>query len=171
VEGKIRSESLRDTLLTLKVDIDNTEAFEDFFLRFDLDRDGLIDYAEFKSAVHSPSNLESWCRNVPWWQAIANAIPRVENEMSLRTVARLTDAQIDMICRESEKLIKHQLREERTQLKDAFKAMDAHKESNPHSKFKTIFKASAGTCKDYHSGLKDRVGAGRSSFPNTTDLC
>jgi hypothetical protein len=171
VEGKISSESLRAALLALKVDICNIEAFKDFFLRFDLDGDGLIDYAEFKSAVLSPSTLESWCRNIPWWQAIADAIPRVENAMSLRAVACLTDDQINMICTESVKSIEQQLREQRDRLRNAFDAMDAQHVTNPQSKFATTFKASAGTCDDYHSGLKGRVGAGHSSFPSSTDLC
>ena len=102
------------------------EAFEEIFLDADLDRDGQIDFEEFKAAALRPSPLESWCKKIAWWQAIADAIPRGgDHHHPLRAVANLTDAQIDVICEEAEKSILLVLRDQASQLRKAFEAMDA----------------------------------------------
>jgi hypothetical protein len=81
----------------LNVHTSDAAAFDELFLEFDADRDGEIDFEEFKSAVLRPTPLESWCKQIAWWQAISDAIPRVHNHDPLRDVAILTDVQIDVI--------------------------------------------------------------------------
>jgi hypothetical protein len=163
VKGKISKDSLRKALIELKVDGCEGEAFDKIFSEFDLDHDGQIDFAEFSAAVLKSSYLESWCKRIPWWQAIADAIPRGGYEQPLRAVANLTDPQIDVICAEVKDLIRQQLREQRDMLSEVFDAMDlksAKDQGFGATVISRTFKASVGTCQDYHRGIKDRVGKG-----------
>ena len=152
---------MREALIKLDVAAAKGEAFDEIFLEFDLDRDGQIDFEEFKAAARRPSPLESWCKSVDWWQAVADAIPPGDDDhQPLRAIASLSDAQMDVICAEAAKSIREILGGKASQLRDAFKAMDDKAQSNQQeqSKYATPFKASAGTTADYHKGLSDRVG-------------
>ena len=169
---KISKDSLREALFKLDVDAAKGEAFDEIFLEFDLDLDGQIDFEEFKAAARRPSPIESWCKSVAWWQAVADAIPPGDDEDDhpLRAIARLSDAQVDAICAEAAKSIREILREQATNLRVAFKATDdraasqrnqraAGQDSEPaQSKYAAPFEASAGTTAHYHKGLSDRVG-------------
>ena len=47
--GNIAKNSFRAALVQLDVDAANGQAFDGIFLEFDLDRDGQIDFEEFKT--------------------------------------------------------------------------------------------------------------------------
>jgi hypothetical protein len=135
----------------------------EIFREYDMDSDGLIDFTDFKAAALRPTVLELWCQRIPWWQAVADAISVLQSqEDPLRTVAQLTDAQIEVICEEAGKQIRSLLREQVHQLQTAYAARDARAAASKgtQSKF-TTFKASAGTCNDFHMGLSGRVGESR----------
>ena len=117
---------------------------------------------EFKAAVLRPSPIEAWCKQIPLWQALADAISGPlgnQEEQPLRAVASLTDAHIDAICAEVESSLRQVLRNEASKLRAAFEAMDAKMtdDESGQSKFST-FKASVGSSDDFHNGLSDRVG-------------
>ena len=135
---------------------------EDLYLEFDLDGDGRICFDEFKAAVLRPSHIEAWCKQIPLWQALADAISGPlgnQKNQPLRAVASLTDAHIEVICSEVELSIRQVLRNEASKLRAAFEAMDAKmtNDESGQSKFST-FKASVGSSYDFHNGLSDRVG-------------
>ena len=162
VDGKISKKSLLQALSSqeLYVSMAKSERLDEFIPEFYLDRDGQIDFDEFKKAVMRPSPIESWSKQVPLWHALADAIPRgAEEDQPLRAVANLTDAQIDVICAELVQSIRMVLRNEASQLRAAFAAMDtkAKDKDDSQSKFST-FKASVGSIEDFHRGLRGRVG-------------
>ena len=158
-DGKISKESLKEAFTDLNVYTSDAEGFDELFIEFDLDSDGQIDFDEFKSAVLRPTPLETWSKQIPWWQIISDAIPRTHSSDPLRDVANLTATQIDAICTELGKSIKHVLCEQSRKLKQAFDAMDKAPSTGPtQTKFASTFKASAGDCEDFHRGLSGRVG-------------
>jgi hypothetical protein len=135
---------------------DNSELFREY----DMDSDSQINFEDFKAAALRPTLIELWCQQIPWWQAVADAIPVPhDQEDPLQTVAQLTDADIRVICEEAEKSLLSLLTESVHQLKKAYDARSARAESSLgiQSKF-TTFKASAGTCDNFHDGLSGRVG-------------
>jgi hypothetical protein len=154
-ECKISMDSFEKALISLKANCFTVEDLREF----DTDSDGLIEFDEFKEAVLRPSPLESWCMQVPWWQAVADAIPVPDVQQDpLRAVAQLTDPVIEKICAEAAQSIQILLREQARCLQKIYEAMDAKMvEDEAESKF-TTFKASAGTCANYHMGLSGRVG-------------
>jgi hypothetical protein len=159
-DEKITKESLISGLIKLNVGPSCGETDDDIFLQFDKNCDGHIDFDEFRTAVLRPSHLESWCKNIPWWQAIADAIPIGRGEIDpLRTVANLTDAQIATICAEAETLIRQEFILQVKQLRQAIYSIDASSPSNGSAQPKfTTFKANVGNCDDYYNGLKGRIG-------------
>ena len=130
-------------------------------LQYDTNNDGLIDFDEFRDAMSKLSQVDTWAKHIPWWQAIADALPRTESrkKQQLRSIATLTDVQIKEISSEAEKWIRARLKSESAALACSFAAMDA-KESNDvntSAKF-TTFKAEVGNVSDFHKGLSGRVG-------------
>jgi hypothetical protein len=158
---KLSKESFKEALIKLDVDAAKGHTLDEIEV-FDLDRDGQIKFEDFKAAALRPSPLETWCKSVDWWQAVADAIPSGEDDDNnpLRAVASLSDTQMDVICAEAAKSIREILSDKASQLRDAFRAIDIKAQSNQQqqSKYATPFKASAGTTADYHKGLSDRVG-------------
>ena len=159
---KLSKESFKEALIKLDVDAAKGHTLDEIEV-FDLDRDGQISFEEFKAAALRPSPLETWCKGVDWWQAVADAIPSGggDDHNPLRAVASLSDAQMDVICAEAAKSIRNILSDKASQLRAAFRAMDQKKargNDQEQSKYATPFKASAGTTADYHKGLSDRVG-------------
>jgi hypothetical protein len=154
--------SLALALNELHVGPSNGETMEEICLAFDVDRNGHIDCDEFVAAALRPSPIEAWCKQIPWWHAIADAIPRVADcGQPLRAVALLTDAQIDVICAEVQKSIRSKLRTKALELSNSLKTMEKNTESAlAGSKFATFatFKASVGNSEDFHKGLSGRVG-------------
>jgi hypothetical protein len=136
------------------------ETIDDICLAFDADRDGLIDFNEFAAAARRLSPIEAWCKQIPWWHAIADAIPPLaHSDQPLRAVALLTDAQIDVICAEALKSIRSDLRTKALELSTAMKKMEeTTNAAAAGAKFAT-YKASVGDADDFHKGLSDRVGA------------
>ena len=157
---KMAKSSLAQALSELHVGPSNGETMEEICLAFDADRDGLIDLNEFVAAALRPSPIEAWCKQIPWWHAIADAIPPVAHcDQPLCAVAFLTDAQIDVICSEALKSIRSELRTKSLELSRAMKEMEKRTTSaQAGSKFAT-YKASVGDSKDFHKGLSNRVGA------------
>jgi arsenate reductase-like glutaredoxin family protein len=162
-DDKITKESLIEGLKMLNVGPCLEETDDDIFHQYDRNLDGSIDFDEFRTAALRPSPLDSWCKNIPWWQAIADAIPRGAREIqTLRAVADLTEAQIAAICSEAEQLIRREFILKVNQLREGFASMAARSpdDDSAQPKFAT-FKANVGNCEDYHEGLKGRVGAAR----------
>jgi hypothetical protein len=162
----ITKRSLIKGLTQLNVGPRNGETDDDIFLQYDKNHDGRIDFDEFRTAALRLSPLEEWCKKIPWWQALADAIPRGGGEIQpLRAVADLTVAQIATICAEAETLIRQELILQVKQLRDGFAAVDSRSQSggSAQPKFNT-FKANVGTCEDYHDGLRGRVGTTRFPF-------
>ncbi len=128
--------------------------------RLERNHDGLIDFDEFRTAALRLSPLESWCKKIPWWQAIADAIPFGDKDIQpLRSVANLTDAQI---CYEAAKLIRQEFILRVKQPKEGFASLDARSASDASAQPKfTTFKANVGDCEAYHERLKGRVGMAR----------
>jgi hypothetical protein len=156
----LSKESFKEALIKLDAAAAKGHTLDEIEV-FDLDRDGQINYEEFKAAALRPSLLETWCKSVDWWQAVADAIPLGEDDHNpLRAVASLSEAQMDVICAEAAKSIREILSGKASQLRAAFRAMDEKAQSNEQeqSKYATPFKASAGNTADYHKGLSDRVG-------------
>jgi hypothetical protein len=151
--------SLAQALNELHVGPSNGETMEEICMSFDVDRDGLIDRDEFVAAALRPSPIEAWCKQIPWWHAIADAIPPLADcGHPLLAVALLTDAQIDVICAEAQISIRSELRTKALELGNVMKKMDeTTKSASAGSKFAT-FKASVGNSEDFHKGLSDRVG-------------
>ena len=162
-DDKLSKDSLFVALSSLNLVAAKDDArLEDLYLEFDLDSDGRISFDEFKAAVLRPSPIEAWCKQIPLWQALADAISGPlgnQEEQPLRAVASLTDAHIDAICAEVELSLRQVLRNEASKLRAAFEAMDAKMtdDESGQSKFST-FKASVGSSDDFHNGLSDRVG-------------
>lgn len=135
------------------------ETIEDIRLTYDTNRDGIIDFDEFAAAACRPSPVEEWCKQVPWWRPIADAIPPPTADHAgspLQPVALLTDAQIDVICAEALASIALELRTLRTRARQLDKANS--RQGSGGAKFAT-FKANVGNSDDFHNGLSDRVGA------------
>jgi hypothetical protein len=170
---KITKRSLIKGLTKLNVGPRNGETDDDIFLQYDKNHDGRIDFDEFRIAALRLSPLEAWCKKIPWWQAISDAIPLADEEIQpLRAVANLIEAQIATICAEAEKLIRQEFMLQVKQLREGFAAIDATLQSggSAQPKFNT-FKANVGTCEDYHEGLKGRVGTARLPFRCSVAAC
>jgi hypothetical protein len=159
---KISREAFEDALTSIKAESlkGKDEILDEIFFEFDLDGDGQLNFDEFKEAMLRLSPLEMWCQRVPWWQDVADAIPTPNDQQdTLRALSQLTDVQIDAICAQASLGISVRLKDQAHKLRVAYKEMDA-KAATHHTGCKfTTFKASAGTCDDYHRGLSGRVGA------------
>ncbi len=140
---------------------ENGDAFEAQFLDMDKNKDSFIDEDEFLMAAKRPTVVDSWAKSIPWWQAIADAMPCSEGSDPLRVVASLSVQEIDIIFEVVSGAMKRVFLEQVEILQDSYAALDMKLlQSNIDSqanKFKT-FKASCGIVKDYHKGLKARVG-------------
>jgi len=157
---KMAKTSLAQALSELQAAPANGETIEEICLAFDADRDGRIDFDEFAAAALRLSPIEAWCKQIPWWHAIADAIPPLaHSDQPLRAVALLTDAQIDVICAEAQKSIRSELRTRALELSSAMKKRERMTNAAPAGAKFATFKASAGSPEDFHNGLSDRVGA------------
>jgi hypothetical protein len=131
------------------------------FAEMDTDTNGKIDLEEFKAALATPSPVEAWAKRVPWWQTVADLIPRptAVGQDGLRTVTGLSDEEVDTVCKVAADEVMIELREQIRVLGNAFERMDQaieERESGEASvKFQT-FKANAGTIDDFHAGLGGR---------------
>jgi hypothetical protein len=119
-----------------------------------------MDFQDIQAAALRPSPLELWCQRVPWWQDLANAIPipNCDQQDLLRALAQLENSQIDTICEEAARAINARLKEQTRQLQETYKEMDTEISKEQTQLKLTTFKASAGTCDDYHQGLCGRIG-------------
>ena len=156
-DGELGVGSLETALLELGV---SREA-QTVFAAVDVNGDGVVDYEELRAVLGMASAVEAWAKRVPWWQAVADAMPAPEapGEDPLRTVAGLSDEQLDAVCRVVAEETAAELRRQVKQLEGAFRAMDLarHEAGGAGAKFQ-LHKASAGTVEDFHAGLGGRVG-------------
>jgi hypothetical protein len=144
--------------VNLPSDADSLEAF---FLEIDLNKNGLIEFEEFLLAVNRQSSVASWSRGVPWWQIVADSIPKQYSEDSLRRVSNLSDLQLEAVCDAISFGMKRELMAQIKSLNQSFAEMDRKAGTQSNSdKFK-CFKASCGTVTDFHQGLGGRVGESR----------
>ena len=127
----------------------------------DVNGDGVVDYEELRAVVGMASAVDAWAKRVPWWQAVADAMPAPEapGEDPLRTVAGLSDEQLDAVCRVVAEENAAELRRQVKQLEGAFREMDrARQEAGGAGAKFQLHKASAGSVDDFHAGLGGRVG-------------
>jgi hypothetical protein len=157
---KMAKASLAQALDELQAGPSNGETIDEICLAFDTDRDGLIDFNEFAAAARRLSPIEAWCKQIPWWHAIADAIPPLAHpDQPLRAIALLTDAQIDVICAEAQKSIRSELRAKALELSSAMKKMAETTNAAPAGAKFATYKASVGDTDDFHKGLSNRMGA------------
>jgi hypothetical protein len=161
-DGKMSRSCLLNALQTLGIPcISNEEELDSLFLKFDCNKDGLIDFEEFKAVVKAPTAAEAWAMGIAWWQPIADAVPVKVDEEPLRTLAGLTREQMDCLCEVVQRNIGRLLREQVNLLRVSVDAMTKRsvesEEVLDSSKFK-VFKASAGKTREYHQGLTGRIG-------------
>ena len=159
--GQISKDSLFDALSSLKLVADKDDARLEELPRVDLDnedREVRICFDDFKAAVLRPLPIETWCKQIPLWEALADAIPcGNQADQQLRVVTKLTEAHIDVICTEVQLSMRNLLRNEVSKLRTAFQAMDLRDAGVKESKFSTVT-ASVGSSQDYYHGLTKRVG-------------
>jgi hypothetical protein len=158
-DGEISIRNLEFALLELGVSGDANTVFADM----DVNGDGIVDFEEFRAAVGRISSVESWAKRIPWWQAVADAMPepRVSGDDPLRMVAGLSDEQIDAVCRVVAEETAAELHRQIKHLEWSFLQMDLAEQERTTggagAKFQT-FKANAGTIENFYAGLGGRVG-------------
>jgi hypothetical protein len=156
-DGELDVRSLESALLELGVSREAAAVFAEG----DVNGDGILDYEEFRTVVGMGSSVEAWAKRVPWWQAVADAMPAPDAGGSdpLRTVAGLSGEQLDAVCQVVAAATAAELRLQVETLKEAFRQMDQarHEALNGGAKFQ-VHKASAGNIDDFHGGLGGRVG-------------
>ena len=153
---KMAKTSLAQALNELQAGPSKGETIDEISLAFDVDRDDQIDFSEFTNAVLRPSPIEACCKQVNFFQAIADAIPLVDGD-PLLYMAHLTDEQINVICTEALPAINRLVRDKVRELRVAFDARRQASNAAPGAKFST-FKASVGTPEHFFNGPSDRVG-------------
>jgi hypothetical protein len=59
-----------------------------------------VDYEEFRARACMTSPVEEWAKRVPWWQAVADAMPAPDapGQDPLRAVAGMSDEVVDAVC-------------------------------------------------------------------------
>ncbi len=145
-------------LLELGVSGDAHAVFADM----DVNSDGIVD-EEFRAVVGMTSSVESWAKRLPWWQAVADAMPKpnASRDDPLRVVAGLSDEQIDAVCRVVAEETATELRRQIKHLEWSFLQMDLAEQERvaggAGAKFQT-FKANAGTIENFYAGLGGRIG-------------
>ena len=122
---------------------------------------------EFIRLIRLPSVLETWCTTLPLAKLLACCLQIVggsaaESSDPIRNfVSKLESEDLDRVAddfREGmRRLLEDKVRElERCYTKLEQKAKEASDRSN--SKYHDTFEFSAGSSKDFHAGLTDRVG-------------
>ena len=158
-DGELGVGSLESALVKLGVSRDSEAHM--VLAAADVNGDGVVDYEELGAVVGMASAVDAWAKRVPWWQAVADAMPAPEapGEDPLRTVAGLSDEQLDAVCRVVAEENAAELRRQVKQLEGAFREMDrARQEAGGAGAKFQLHKASAGTVEDFHAGLGGRVG-------------
>jgi hypothetical protein len=135
------------------------------FDSMDLDKNGGLDFEEFKRAVQQPANpLEKWVAMLPINGMLSRSFPvRGAGDQVLRSVSKLGTIEIHATVDVFSRALLGLLLEARSNLEQMFsrvdqKAVEAAKGSDGAvAKFKT-FKMRTGTVDDYVSGISGRVG-------------
>lgn len=157
-DGKLRGENLKLALRELGF-LSNTKTVP---TDIDPDRDE-VDYEKWRAVESVPTPVESWTKRVPWWQVIADVMPKPAGteDDPLRLVARLTAEDLDAVCSVVAEEMSRELREQICNLGQAFEQLDRRKEdtdaSGASTKFQT-YKANAGNADDFYKGLGNRIG-------------
>ena len=138
--------------------------WQQLFAEVDIDQDGGLDLDEFVRAVRHPSELETWCATLPLAKLLACCLDSEgggdESPDPVRSrVSTLSPEDIDKVAGEFHRGLKRLLEERARELERCYAELDrkaAEAADGSNSKF--TFEFSAGSPKDFHAGLNDRVG-------------
>ena len=135
------------------------EEIEELFLNFDMNNDGLLDFAEFKRATSFSSNLEQLICGFPVSQMIADAMPRQQGKDPIRLFSEITPAYVKDVCSAILPFLENLLIDQASELKESFKILDNAKSNVGSSKFQAeLVEMCVGGIDDFHAGLSKRIG-------------
>jgi hypothetical protein len=120
---------------------------------------GNLNLHAFECAIQSPSKLEQWAQNIPFWQLLVDSIEHDVSVDPLRSISRLTVQEIDLLSISIVKSMKQMILDHVEGLAKSLHAMDEKCRfvSSTASKFQTI-KGNCGSIDDFHAGLSARLG-------------
>ena len=157
----VKSQGVRAALGELGIKVSEPEA-EELVSRLDADRNGGLDWEEFRGAVQKPpSELDQWINTIPVAGLLASALQAVVPDGDqLRQMSMLSEESRDAAVEAVGKGLKRLMSEAHAKLKQAIDNVDAKaraQKDGAANKFQTI-NMSGGTVQQYFEGLFGRVG-------------
>jgi hypothetical protein len=166
-KGCILKENLGASLRDLCIYIDD-EAIDEMFSNIDTDRDGKLDFDEFKAGVTRPSKIEQWTTSIPFSQLFASAltalIPSGSREDPVRLLADITKEDLSVLCAAVQEGLFTLLEQHILELKAAFYAVEnmqvpsGNVAAGSKFSFDQLVEMSCGNIDDFFAGLGGRVG-------------
>lgn len=154
----ISKAKLKDALEELDIFL-REEDVDEYLETMDTSGDGVLDFEEFKRAVHYPGPIEQWAKTMSLAQLLTDSIPVEEGIDALRAVSQMSITDIDRICAVFVYGLKRMIKEHIQNLKESFETRDARdaQADQQASKFE-IFSLSCGKIDDFHKGISGRIG-------------
>ena len=174
--GYILKEKLQAALQDLHV-VTDADSIDELFESIDVDRNGKMDFQEFKAGVNRPSKLEQWTTAKPFGQLLAAALTpiaaRGEHEDPVRAITGISQGEIREVCQAMQKGICILLENRVRLLQQAFISMDSMQLSTSGTSkfsFGQVVEMSCGEIGDFYAGLGGRVGVCLNPFQSPTQL-
>jgi hypothetical protein len=169
--GYIVASSLESALSKLGMKFHPADVAELYTSR-GLNADGGLNFQDFCSVVHMPSQIEEWVSELPLSQLVADAMPRTAcpSKDQLRHLSSTTQQQLEVSCGViTERLVKI-LEEHLAVLKEMYAKLDSKAEDDNHASEKfQVIKMNAGNIVNFHEGLAARIGEMRARI--TLSFC
>ena len=135
------------------------EELNEFFEMMDTTGDGVLDFEEFKRAVHYPGPIEQWAKTMNLAQLLSDSVPVPEGVDALRALSQISSADIDRTCAAFSYGLRRMITEHIQVLQTSFETRDLRdaEADMKASKFE-VFSLSCGKIQDFHKGISGRIG-------------